>query len=457
MKLQIRILLVNVAVAAGAVLAATQLTAGVGVVWAIAGTLAAAGAGLTLFWLKSAATAIQHSVEPPQEGSAAQMPGIESVTTFLTQYRQKSEAQLQMELDRWKDASDLVVRMTPVNGQGVAVTPDLAPGTQLRNHLITMAGGARNGIQQIIDLSNEIARGIRETADGTNRQNEAVVQTTSAVEIMATNIDSVTQTAEEASETGMTALESAIQAHEVINNLIRGMECIRLHVEAAEKKLLALGERSQEIGSIVETISAISDKTDLLALNASIESVRAGENGRGFAVVAEEVRKLAEQTAGAANEVTTLINSMQSETQESIATMVEERAQVDEEVRRVNDAGEALDAISKSLAHSAQLVTNISDSASGQLESAHTVVQGMQQVTAVTETIRNQADKVRETTMSLAAAARDLDDSIAPLYGCAANAGFAPQAPITAAPRRPAADQTAGMQLLEELAMETAQ
>ena len=463
MKLQLRIVLGYVAVAAGSVLAGTQLAGstanGAALAWVAAGVLAAVGAGITLLWLKSAATAVRHCIEVPEGVQQVHMAGTESVTGFVSQWRKKAEARMQMEADRWQDANDLVVRLTPVNGHN-AISHDIAPGTQLRNHLVTMAGGARTGIQQIIDLSNEIARGIRETADGTNRQNEAVVQTTSAVEVMAANIDNVTQTADAASKTGMSAIESAGEAHGVIKNLILGMDSIRLHVEAAEKKLLALGERSQEIGSIVETISAISDKTDLLALNASIESVRAGENGRGFAVVAEEVRKLAEQTAAAASEVTTLINSMQSETQESIATMVEERAQVDEEVRRVNDAGDALESISQSLAQSAKLVTNISQTASGQLEGAHTVVQGMQQVTAVTDTIRDQAEQVRETTMALAAAARDLDDSIAPLYGCATNGGYV--APVQAAQKRPMirdeeSQQSAGKQLLNDLAAEVAQ
>ena len=109
---------------------------------------------------------------------------------------------------------------------------------------------------------------------------------------------------------------------------MEGMERIRTHVGASESRLRALGEHSQEIGSIVETIGAISSRTDMLALNASIESVRAGEHGRGFAVVAEEVRKLAEQAAQATREVAGLIESIQLETQESVSPMVEERREV---------------------------------------------------------------------------------------------------------------------------------
>ena len=457
MKLQLRILLGFVAVACGSLAAGSQLAGssanGTALAWVIAGVLAVTGTGVTIWWLRNTANALQACLNGTQTQAEA---GAESLFNSLIDYRSKTESKMQLEADQWKDASDLVVRLTPVSGN-VTVSPDAAPGTQLRSHLVAMGSGARHGIQQIIELSNEISRRIAETADGTTRQNEAVVMTTSAVEAVATNIDTVTQTADAASAQGAAALQSAQQAQEIVTGLVRGMDCIRLHVEAAEKKLLALGERSQEIGSIVETISAISDKTDLLALNASIESVRAGENGRGFAIVAEEVRKLAEQTAAAAGEVTGLINSMQSETQESIATMVEERTQVDEEVRRVSDAGEALDAISQSLAESAELVTNISNSANSQLEGAHTVVQGMQQVTAVADTILEQAEQVRQSTMALAAAARDLDDSIAPLYGCANNGGYTPLPQATPQrPQQPAApaNQDAGHQLLRDLSME---
>jgi len=194
------------------------------------------------------------------------------------------------------------------------------------------------------------------------------------------------------------------------------MDRIRLHVDTGGRKLQGLGERSQEIGSIVETIGSISARTDMLALNASIESVRAGEHGRGFAVVAEEVRKLAEQTASATREVGHLIESIQVETQESIAAIADERAQVAQEVQRVSEAGVALDHISQTSTDSAQRVGEISRATLHQLRGTQEVVLAMQQISNITRRIREGASGSRDATTTLAAMACQLDTALAPLY-----------------------------------------
>ena len=342
---------------------------------------------------------------------------------------------------QWDAVGDLLIRLAPVAGG--AYDPTQPPGLQLRQHLSTLASGARTDIQRILSLAEEISRRTHETTSGAEEQSNAVAGTTAAVEDMASNVDLVTRHANSATQAGNEACASAARGKELVLELIRGMDRIRVHVEAAEKKLLALGERSEEIGSIVEAISEISARTDMLALNASIESVRAGEHGRGFAVVADEVRKLAEQTANAASEVTAMIESMQVETQDSIATMADERAQVEAEVARVHEAGATLENISETIGNSASLVSEISVTTANQLRGTHEIVQAMQHVTDVAHGIRERADNVRQTTMALAAAARDLDDSVSPLYGVdqpprtaqpVAVAPVATPAPVAAAP-----------------------
>ena len=106
------------------------------------------------------------------------------------------------------------------------------------------------------------------------------------------------------------------------------MDRLLTRIEANGRKVRRLEDRSTEIGVIVDLIRGISSRTDMLALNATIESIRAGEHGRGFAVVAEEIRKLAERTAGATREIGTLVEAIQADAQESIQALGEEQAEM---------------------------------------------------------------------------------------------------------------------------------
>lgn len=294
-----------------------------------------------------------------------------------------------------------------------------AAGQQLQQLLVHIAHSAATDIERIMTLAAEISGQTHSMASGAEEQAKAVVHTTSSVEQMSTHIDSISQNAEAANSAAVAARESASKGQEIVQELIRGMDRIRLHVDSGGKKLQALGERSQEIGSIVETIGAISARTDMLALNASIESVRAGEHGRGFAVVAEEVRKLAEQTAAATREVAGLIESMQVETQDSIAAIADERAQVAEEVRRVNEAGVALEHISRTSTDSAQRVGEISHATLHQLRDTQEVVLAMQQISDLAHGIRQGANGAHGATKTLTSVARQLEGTLGPLYRCA--------------------------------------
>ena len=134
-------------------------------------------------------------------------------------------------------------------------------------------------------------------------------------------------------------------------------------IEEAGHSVQALGERSQQITSIVQTIKDIADQTNLLALNAAIEAARAGETGRGFAVVADEVRKLAERTAASTAEISQMVSDIQTQTQVAVQNMSEIREQATQSVNRTREAGETMDQIMEG---ARSVVKAISQYAAGQ-------------------------------------------------------------------------------------------
>lgn len=316
---------------------------------------------------------------------------------------------------RWREVEELLARLDQRASRRTGSEPPSEPGRLLCLVLGKLAKAAASDLQRILACADAIEKRTQEMARGTTDQVDAVSQTTSSVEQMSARIDLVSQHAESTTEAAALVRDSVAEGLEIVREVIRGMGRIRLHVESNSKKLGALGERSQEIGSIVETIGAISARTDMLALNAAIESVRAGEHGRGFAVVADEVRKLAEQTAQATREVASLIESIQIEAHDSIAAMADESAEVEAEVRRVNESGAVLERISQASNDSAQRVSEISRATLHQVRDTQQVVRAMQQIAEVARGIRGGATGVCQSTATLTQLARQLDESLTPL------------------------------------------
>ncbi len=121
-----------------------------------------------------------------------------------------------------------------------------------------------------------------------------------------------------------------------------------------------LGERSTKIGKIVDTISGIAGQTNLLALNAAIEAARAGENGRGFAVVAEEVRKLAEQSQGAAKQIASMIGEIQEDTEQAVLTMNDGTREAKLGAEAINKTGQVFTEIETMVTQVSEQVQDIS-------------------------------------------------------------------------------------------------
>ena len=175
--------------------------------------------------------------------------------------------------------------------------------------------------RQVAAAATQIAASSDQMASGMKRQDEQTTQVSSAVaEMNAT----VTEVARKSGDAAGAAENAGIQAEEggrIVEQTVAGIRTIAELVSQSSESINGLGKRGEEIGQVIGVIQDIADQTNLLALNAAIEAARAGEHGRGFAVVADEVRKLAERTTQATQEVAQSIQAIQSETGAAVQRM----------------------------------------------------------------------------------------------------------------------------------------
>lgn len=195
--------------------------------------------------------------------------------------------------------------------------------------------------EQSAQATNQVAVTIDEVAQGAEKQSHAVDTTAAVVEQLSDSIQQVATNANAVSGVANRTATAASQGNAAVNAAVEQMERIEKTVTSSAQVVTKLGQRSKEIGQIVGTISGIAGQTNLLALNAAIEAARAGEQGKGFAVVAEEVRKLAEQSQGAAKQIADLIGEIQDETDRAVVAMNEGSSEVKIGADVVNNAGQA--------------------------------------------------------------------------------------------------------------------
>lgn len=199
--------------------------------------------------------------------------------------------------------------------------------------------------EQTSEVTTQIADSITRVSTETDNQLEAVGSTTATVEELSAGIEQVAASASMSSDQATKAAEKAKDGAGSIERAVKQMERIEKTVNHSAQVVTKLGERSKEIGQIVDTIAGIAGQTNLLALNAAIEAARAGEQGKGFAVVAEEVRKLAEQSQAATEQIAALINEIQSDTDSAVTAMNEGTREVKVGTQVVDESGAAFQEI----------------------------------------------------------------------------------------------------------------
>jgi methyl-accepting chemotaxis protein len=261
----------------------------------------------------------------------------------------------------------------------------------IRSHSFTLANASTELSQSSLDITKN-----------TTNQSDMTVQAATAMEELAVSFLSVAQNSASAAEFSRDAETQAIEGGKVVTETVKSMDKIALTVNESAKTIGALGERSEQIGDIIRVINDIAGQTNLLALNAAIEAARAGEQGRGFAVVADEVRKLAEKTTLATQEIGEMIKGIQEETSAAVKSMESGTNEVESGVQQVNLAGNAFNEIVESIKQISDMVQQIATAAE---EQSTTGTQVSSNLESVAEIARETAGVVQNSTEST----QDLD------------------------------------------------
>lgn len=242
---------------------------------------------------------------------------------------------------------------------------------------------------------NEKASLVNQTADA---QAQEVAETADQLATAAARLAEIADIARQCNELAARTTEMTDSAVGSVDSTLEGMNSIREAIQETGKRIKRLGDRSQEISGVVDIINQITERTTVLALNASMQAAAAGEAGRGFAVVADEVQRLAESSRNATAQIATLVKSIQAETNDTISTMDEAIGQVVEGSKLAEEAGRQMDQTRQSTGELVQSVMSIASSSQEQSELSNVLRdRAASMLERTTETGREVRDQLEQT------------------------------------------------------------
>jgi methyl-accepting chemotaxis protein len=291
-------------------------------------------------------------------------------------------------------------------------------------------GTVSDSINQLTDETSKVLRGVTliagQVAEASGKvqiQGELVSKTAEEerkdVGEMVRSLGEATQSMNEvgkladqsnrSAERATLATDSALAT---VNSTVKGMDSIRETIAETEKRIKRLGERSQEISGIVNLINTISERTHVLALNASMQAAVAGEAGRGFAVVAEEVQRLAESSRNATQQISTLVNNIQLETNETISTVNRTIGQVVQGSEQALKASEQMRLTQGITGELVEQVRHIAEASEKQKELSAQLLESVQRLGQGNARTAQQIDAQSQETRTLLDSAHQLVESV---------------------------------------------
>ncbi|MBB5335064.1 methyl-accepting chemotaxis protein [Pectinatus brassicae] len=276
------------------------------------------------------------------------------------------------------------------------------------NEVVNTVNQVATGANQSADAIQNIAQSVSVVAESADKQAQGINESTNNTEKITNYIKAVSTDTEATAADAEKALMTANEGTQIMFSTIEQMKVIEDTTQRSSTVVSTLGERSKEIGQIVDTISGIAGQTNLLALNAAIEAARAGEQGKGFAVVAEEVRKLAEQSQDAAQQIAELIGRIQTETQEAVDAISSGTGEVQQGIDSVNKSGKAFSDIMQTTAAVAMQVREMSETMSEVAKNGENVLAQMQGVDDETKIVAREMETTSAATQEQSASMEEI-------------------------------------------------
>lgn len=273
------------------------------------------------------------------------------------------------------------------------------------HHLVTQVASE---VQSLGDAVQNISTIVEQTQSGSTAQKDKTSQVATAMTQMTATVQDVALNAGSASEAAQQADQDARSGQSIVSQTIDSINQLATEIESSAQVIKKLEEDTELIGGVLDVIRGIAEQTNLLALNAAIEAARAGEQGRGFAVVADEVRTLASRTQDSTKEIQTMIDSLQAQATAAVQSITQGQEMTRTNVENASTAGEALNAITRSVDTITAMNIQIASASQQQKTVAEDINQNIVYINEVANDNAGASDRLATSSSDLARLTNDL-------------------------------------------------